>query len=93
MNTKEYLLDKAKREGIDIGIEKGRAEGIEKGIEKGRVLGIDIGIEKGRLLFQKAIIENSITRLGLSDADIAELVNCSKILVTQIREDLEKRNS
>ncbi|MEJ5055144.1 hypothetical protein [Sphingobacterium sp. MYb382] len=85
MNTKEYLLDKAKREGIDIGI--------EKGIEKGRVLGIDIGIEKGRLLFQKAIIENSITRLGLSDADIAELVNCPKSLVTQIRADLEKRNS
>jgi len=76
MNTKEYLLDKAKREGIDIGIEKGRVE----------------GIEKGRLLFQKAIIENSITRLGLSDVDIAELVNCSKSLVAEIRADLEKRN-
>jgi len=29
----------------------------------------------------------------LSDIDIAELVNCSKSLVAEIRADLEKRNS
>lgn len=35
MGTREYLLDKAKKEGLELGRRQGIERGIEKGIEKG----------------------------------------------------------
>ena len=70
-NTLDTAMKKAKKIGMDIGMQKGLAEGIEKGlaegIEKGLQKGIEKGIEKGR--FETAI---NLKKMGVADDIISK---------------------
>ncbi|MCY4779651.1 hypothetical protein ORI89_08305 [Sphingobacterium sp. UT-1RO-CII-1] len=71
MGTREYLLDKAKKEGIQVGIQAGIQTGIEKGIKTGIEKGIKTGMEKGKK--EEAIaIALEFKKMGLPIADIAK---------------------
>lgn len=63
MGTQEYLLDKAKREGIEKGIEKGKAKG-----EREKAIAIAIEFKKMGLP-----VANIAKGTGLTVAEINEL--------------------
>jgi flagellar biosynthesis/type III secretory pathway protein FliH len=48
------VVDTAREEGIDIGMEKGREEGMGIGLKKGREEGIDIGEQTAVLALLKS---------------------------------------
>jgi hypothetical protein len=58
-------------------------ESLEKGIEK--------GIEKGKEIQNHAFVTRLITQLGLSDKEIAGIVEVSVAYVQQIREELKSK--
>jgi len=70
------VLDTAKDEGyelgMEVGIEKGIEVGIEKGIEVGIEKGIEVGIEKGI----EKVARNAI-KMGISIDEIVELTGLS----------------
>jgi hypothetical protein len=68
MGIEEFLLDRAKKEGVQIGREKGLVEGIEKGREEGIERGREEGIKETALKMKKS---------GLSIQLIADITGLS----------------
>lgn len=61
MGTREYLLDKAKKEGLDKGIQAGMASGILKGkIEMLQELGFSVADICSKLSLTKTELENAL---------------------------------
>jgi len=93
----ESLLDTAKIEGEQIGVQKGEKIGIEKGekigIEKGEKIGIEkgekIGIEKGRAEGFYITLLVAI-RNGMSVEDVAKFFNVSIETVEKLKKLLNK---
>jgi predicted transposase/invertase (TIGR01784 family) len=75
------------KEENDIFYRKGERIGIEKGIEKGIKKGIEKGAEKAR----HTVIENLLTKLGVSDEKAAEIAEVSIEYVREIRASLEAK--
>lgn len=70
MGTREYLLDKAKREGL----EKGLAQGLEKGLEQ--------GVESKSYEF----VNNLLKQTDFDDSRISILAGVSIDFVRKVRE-------
>jgi hypothetical protein len=79
MGIIETIKKIEREEGIEIGREKGIEEGLEKGIEK--------GIEKGK----REVIENLITKLGLSDKQVADIAEMPVSFVKKVRASLKNK--
>jgi hypothetical protein len=64
-----------------------REEGIEIGIQKG----IQTGIKKGEAEKSHEVVENLITKLGLSNEQTADVANVSLSFVKKVRKELESK--
>jgi predicted transposase/invertase (TIGR01784 family) len=84
----EQLTGRAITMGIIETIKKiEREEGFEKGMEKGIEKGMEKGIEKGK----REVIENLITKLGLSDKQVADIAEMPVSFVKKIRDSLKNK--
>jgi flagellar biosynthesis/type III secretory pathway protein FliH len=83
MDIIETIKKIGRGEGFEIGMEKG----IEKSMEKGREKGMEKGIEKGR----REVIENLITKLRLSDKQVADIAEMPVSFVKKIRDSLKNK--
>ena len=72
METKEYLLDKAFREGIEEGFMDGYKKGLKIGFDEGFEKGLNFGIQTMRSAIALAL-KNS----GFSVSNIAEVTGLS----------------
>ena len=88
MGIIETIKKIEREEGIEIGLERG----IKKGLEKGREEGIEEGLEKGIAKGKREVIENLITKLGLSDKQVADVTEMQVSFVRKIRAALKKKN-
>jgi predicted transposase YdaD len=87
MGVVDILIEDARQEGIDLGIEKGIDLGIEKGIDLGIEKGIDLGIEKNTY----KIVENILQKFPTwEDNVIADLAATTETVVQEIRMKLGK---
>ena len=86
MGVKEYLMDLGRAEG-EV---KGRAEGEVKGRAEGEVKGRAEGEEKGRKETKHEIVVNLIEKMGLSDKQVAEIVDVTAAFVKKVRQELKK---
>lgn len=94
MGIEEMVLERAKKEGLEKGLEtglkkgrlKGREEGLEKGILKGREEGIEEGIEKGKI----EVVSNLILKMNLTNAQTADIAGVSVNFVKNVRKELKK---
>ena len=83
MGIEEFLLNRAKKEGLKEGFEKGIEQGIEKGIEQG----VEKGIQKAkREMIQKLLLDQAYTV-----EQIAEMATVSTEFVLDIKRGLEQR--
>ena len=73
--------------GIEKGMEKGREKGIEEGLEKGMERGMEKGIEMGK----REVIENLITKLGLSDKQVSDIAEMPVSFVKKVRASLKNK--
>ena len=73
------------------GVIKGIEQGIEKGMERGMEKGIEQGIEKGIDLKSHEIVQNLITKLGLSDEQAAGVAGVSIEFVRDVRAEMTKK--
>ncbi|MBN8788485.1 MAG: hypothetical protein J0I84_15455 [Terrimonas sp.] len=78
MGIIETIKKIEREEGIEIGMKKGIEKGIQKGMEK--------GMEQGK----QDVIENLITKLGLSDKQVADIAEVPVSFVKKIRAALKK---
>jgi len=69
MGTEEYLLEKARTEGMEQGIEQGMERGIERGLKQGK----------------EQVVKNLIVQLGLDDKQAASTAEVSIEFVQHIR--------
>lgn len=74
------ILDTAKKDGWEEGLERGMAQGIEKGMAQGIEKGMAQGIEKGKVDVAKQLLSLNIpletiaTATGLSEEEIRKLM-------------------
>jgi hypothetical protein len=80
MGIEEFMLDRAKKEGIEEGLQKGIKKGVAKGVTQGIAKGHD---EKTRE-FAKSLILNT----DFTIAKIASLVNVSPAFVRTVKKSL-----
>ena len=90
MGVIEILVEDARQEGIEkginLGIEKGIDLGIEKGINLGIEKGIDLGVEKNKVDTVKNILQKFPE---WDDEIIADLAGVSVDFVVSIRTEKE----
>ncbi len=79
MGIEQFLLERATKKGIDLGIEKGIEKGIDLGIEKGIEKGIDLGVQKNKIETVIAARED-----GMEIPRIARIAKISEDKVMQI---------
>lgn len=72
MGIEELILHRAEQKGIERGIEKGIEKGIEQGIEKGKA----------------EVVQNLITKMGLTDAQAADIAGVDVSFVTEVRREM-----
>jgi hypothetical protein len=88
----EQLTGRAITMGIIETIKKiEREEGFEKGMEKGMEIGIEKGMEEGIEKGKREVIENLITKLGLSDKQVVDIAEMPVSFVEKIRDSLKNK--
>jgi flagellar biosynthesis/type III secretory pathway protein FliH len=68
------ILERARKEGLEMGLEKG----LEKGIQKGKAEG------------KAEVVSNLIIKMGMTDAQAADIAGVSVDFVKKIRRKLKK---
>jgi len=76
MGIEEFMLDRAKNEGIQ--------EGIQKGIQKGEAKGVSKGHDEKSQEFAKSLLLNT----DFTMTKIASLVNVSTAFVRKVKKSL-----
>jgi predicted transposase/invertase (TIGR01784 family) len=87
----QWMLDGAREQGREEGLEKGREQGREVGLEKGREQGREEGLEKGNLvgkiqLLQQLLREGSSSTADLTRRTIEELAALLTVLQQRLRD-------
>ena len=77
------MVDAARKEGLEEGIEQGIEKGMEQGIEKGREEGIEKGREEGAYNKQLDIVRN-LKKMGLSVEQIIKATGLSKAAIDKL---------
>jgi flagellar biosynthesis/type III secretory pathway protein FliH len=94
MGIREMVLERAKKEGLEKGLEtglkKGRLKGREEGIEEGLEKGMEKGMEKGILKGKAEVVSNLIIKMGMTDAQAADIAGVSVDFVKKVRKKLKK---
>ncbi|TAN01561.1 MAG: hypothetical protein EPN39_01810 [Chitinophagaceae bacterium] len=94
MGIEEMILERARKEGLEMGLEKGIETGLKKGRMKGREEGLEEGMEKGlEKGIQKGkaeVVSNLIIKMGMTDAQAADIAGVSVDFVKKVRKKLKK---
>jgi predicted transposase YdaD len=81
MGIVEFVLDRARNEGIDEGIQKGMEKGMERGIEE--------GIKKGQQERDQEFVKSLLTNTDFDIAKIAGLVNVTGAFVRKVKKSMK----
>jgi flagellar biosynthesis/type III secretory pathway protein FliH len=84
MNIEEFMIDRAKKEGIAEGIEQGVEKGIEKGIQKGRKK----GIREGQRKKTHSVVTSLLLNTRFNTTRIAKLVDVPETFVQKVKTSL-----
>ncbi|TAM97049.1 MAG: hypothetical protein EPN39_12235 [Chitinophagaceae bacterium] len=86
MGIREMVLERARKEGLEKGLEKG----IETGLKKGRLKGREEGLEEGKEVKSYEVVKNLIVKMGMTDAQAADIAEVSVDFVKKVRRKLKK---
>ncbi|TAN20744.1 MAG: hypothetical protein EPN37_00970 [Chitinophagaceae bacterium] len=90
MGIREMVLEKAKKEGLETGLKTGLKRGRLKGREEGLEEGLEKGLEKGKEVKSYEVVKNLIERMGMTDAQVADIAGVSVTFVKKVRKRLKK---
>jgi hypothetical protein len=87
MGLDDLIIDRAKREGRQEGIQKGRQEGIQEGRQEGIQEGLEKGLEKGLELGKREIITNMLIN-GINEELITQVTGKATDYIRMIRSSI-----
>ncbi|HEU0228746.1 MAG TPA: hypothetical protein VFQ86_13485 [Arachidicoccus soli] len=79
-------LEKELEKGIETGLKEGRLKGREEGLEEGMEKGLQKGIQKGKA----EVVSNLIVKMGMTDAQAADIAGVSVDFVKKVRRKIKK---